>query len=88
MLRCVNDGVKTIKHGHQTTAKALVIWPDVPYIRKDLLLENAQGSLQSGMPCSNSDTRGRFCVGLGSSIAVQYSVDLIITLDEQNTACE
>jgi hypothetical protein len=57
-----------------------VLLHDVPYIRKSLRLENAQGSLQSGMPGSNSETRGRFCHGLGSNIVVQYSVGPIITL--------
>jgi hypothetical protein len=28
MLRCVNDGVTTIKPGHQTTGNAHVIWSD------------------------------------------------------------
>jgi hypothetical protein len=28
MLGCVNDGVTTIKPGHQTTGKARVIWSD------------------------------------------------------------
>jgi hypothetical protein len=32
------------------------------------------------MPCTNSETRGRFCDGLGSNIVVQYSVGPIITL--------
>jgi hypothetical protein len=30
MLRCVNDGVTTIKPGHQTTGNACVIWSDEP----------------------------------------------------------
>jgi hypothetical protein len=29
MLRCINDGVMTIKPGHQTTGKMHVIWSDV-----------------------------------------------------------
>jgi hypothetical protein len=51
-------------------------------------LENTQGSLQSGMPGSNSETRGRFCNGLGSNIVVQYSAGPIITLHGQITARE
>jgi hypothetical protein len=43
----------------------------VPYIGKSLRLENTQGSRQSRMPGSNSETRGKFCDGLGSSIVVQ-----------------
>jgi hypothetical protein len=30
MLRCVNDGVTVIKHGHQTIGNALVVWSDEP----------------------------------------------------------
>jgi hypothetical protein len=87
MLRCVNGGVTTIKPEHQTTGNARVIWPDESSFtlfptsgRLYLRLENTQGSLQSEMPVSNSETRGRFCDGLGSDIVVQYSVGPIITL--------
>jgi hypothetical protein len=55
---------------------------------KSLRLENTQGSLQSGMPGSNSETRGRLCDGLGSNVAVQYSVVSIITLHGRITARE
>jgi hypothetical protein len=44
--------------------------------------------MQSGMPGSNSETRGRFCDGLGSNIVVQYSVGPIITLHGRITARE
>jgi hypothetical protein len=37
---------------------------------------------------SNSETRWRFCDGLGSSIVVQYSVSPIITLHGQLIARE
>jgi hypothetical protein len=62
MLRCVNDGVTTIKPGHQTTGNTRdMIWRVVlnaaPYLRKSLRLENTRGSLQFGMPGSNSGTR-------------------------------
>jgi hypothetical protein len=40
------------------------------------------------MPGSNSETRGRFCDGLGNSIVVQHSVGPIITLDGRITARE
>jgi hypothetical protein len=40
------------------------------------------------MSGSNSETRGRFCDGLGSNIVVQYSVGSIITLHGQITARE
>jgi hypothetical protein len=57
MLRCVNDGVVSIKYEHQTTGNVSVIWSDeflhaVPYIREILHLEKTQGSLQSRMPGS------------------------------------
>jgi hypothetical protein len=51
-------------------------------------LENTQASLQTGVPGSNSETRGRFCDGLGSNIVVEYSVGPIITLHGQNTERE
>jgi hypothetical protein len=51
-------------------------------------LENIQGTLQSGKPYSNSETRGRLCDGLGSNIVVQYSVCPIITLHGRITAME
>jgi hypothetical protein len=53
---------------------------------KGLRLENTQGRLKSGMPGSISETRGRFCDGLGSNIVVQYSVGPIITLRGRVTA--
>jgi hypothetical protein len=40
------------------------------------------------MPGYNSETRGRFCDGLGSNIVVQHSVGPIITLHGQITARE
>jgi hypothetical protein len=51
-----------------------------PYIRKSLRSENTKGSLQSEIPGSNSETRGRFCEGLGGNIVVQYPVGPIISL--------
>jgi hypothetical protein len=60
----------------------------VPYIMKRLSLKNTLGSVQSGMPGSNIETRGRFCEGLGSKIVVQYSVGPNITLHGRITARE
>jgi hypothetical protein len=51
-------------------------------------LENTEGRLQSGMPGSNSETRGRFHDDLGNNIVVHYSVGAIITLHGRNTARE
>jgi hypothetical protein len=63
MLRCINDVVTPIKPGHQTTGNVhnmvrWVILHAAPYIRKrsHLRYENTQGSLQSRMPGSNSET--------------------------------
>jgi hypothetical protein len=95
MLRCVNDGVTTIKPGHETTGNAGVPWPVESAFtvfptsgRKSLRLENAQGSLQYGMPGSSNETRHRFCDGLGSNIVVQYSVSSIINFHGRITARE
>jgi hypothetical protein len=52
-------------------ARRVIIYA-VPYIRKSLHLEITQGSLQSGMPGSNSEAQERFCDGLNSNIVVQY----------------
>jgi hypothetical protein len=62
MLRNINDGVTTIKPGHQKTENVCdivrwVILHAIPYIRKCLHFENTHGSLQSGIPCYNSETR-------------------------------
>jgi hypothetical protein len=67
-------------HDHKTwtsddwnSTRGMVRWVvlhAILYIRKNLYLENIQGSLQSGMPASNSETQGRSCDGLGSSIMV------------------
>jgi hypothetical protein len=58
----------------------------VPYIRKSLRSDNTEGSQQSGMPGSNSETRRRFCDGLGNSIVSQYSVGRIIIFHGRITA--
>jgi hypothetical protein len=76
----------TIKPRHQATRNAHVISDKSSFTL--LRLENTQGSLQSGMPGSNSETRGKFCGGLGSSIMVQNSVGPIITLHGRITARE
>jgi hypothetical protein len=59
-----------------------------PYLRKSLRLGNTQGSLQSGMAGSESETRGRFCDGLSSSVVALYSVGPILTLHGRITARE
>jgi hypothetical protein len=82
MLRYVNDH-KTWTSDKWECARNMVTWvvlQAVPHIRKSLLLENTQGSLQSGKPGSNSETQGRLCDRLHSNIVVWYSVGPIITL--------
>jgi hypothetical protein len=82
---------RTWTSDNRKRARDIVRWVvlhAVPYIRKSLRLENTQGSLQSGMPCSNSETWGRFYDGFDSNIVVQYSVSLINTLDGRITARE
>jgi hypothetical protein len=67
MLRCVNNGVTSIKPGHQTNGNANVISSDESSFTL-LYLENSQGNLQFRMPGSNREIWGRFCDGLGSNI--------------------
>jgi hypothetical protein len=64
ILRCVNDGVTTIKPGHKTTGNTR--WSEESSFtlfhisgRVYVHLENIKGNLQSGMPVSNSETGGR-----------------------------
>jgi hypothetical protein len=93
MLRCVNDCVnhKTWTADNWKRVQDMVRWVILhadPYIRKSLCLENTHGSQQSGMPSSNSETRGRLYHDLGSSIVVQYSVGPIITFHGRISARE
>jgi hypothetical protein len=56
ILRCVKDGVMTIKPGHQTTGNARVIWADessltlFPTSGRVYVWDNSQGSMHSRMP--------------------------------------
>jgi hypothetical protein len=92
MLRCVNDGVTTIKPGHQTTGNAGVIWSGespftlFPTSGRVYVCRIPKKEHISGMPASNHETRGRFCDGLCSNIVVQYSVGPIITFHGRITA--
>jgi hypothetical protein len=73
MLRCVNDGVTTIKPGYQATVHASygqMSHPSHCSLLQEVYLENTHGSLQSGMPRSNNKIRVRFCDGLGRNIMV------------------
>jgi hypothetical protein len=78
MLRCINNGVVTIKPGHQTTGNAHVIWSDELSPYSSLLQEQFTLGEHPMKPTiwyarfgSNSETRGRFFGGLGSNILVQ-----------------
>jgi hypothetical protein len=90
MLRCIKDGVTTIKLGHQTTGYASygqmrrVILHAVLYIGRSLRLEIIQGTLQSWMPSSNNETRERFCDGWAA--ISWYFVGPITTLYGRITA--
>jgi transposase len=62
---------KTWTLDNRKRARDMVRWAvlhAVPCIRKRVRLENTQGSLQFAMLGSNSETWGRFCHGLGSSM--------------------
>jgi hypothetical protein len=70
MLRCCHDHKLDIRQMETRDMVRWVVLHALPYVRKSLHLENTQGNLQSGMPGSNSETHGRFCVGLGSNTVV------------------
>jgi hypothetical protein len=53
-----------------------------------LCLKNIHESLHYGLPGSNSETRGRFCDGLGRIVMVQYSFRSIITVYDRTNARE
>jgi hypothetical protein len=86
-LRCVNDGVTTIKtwtSDKWKRARDMVRWVvlhAVPYIRKTLL---TFGEHQRKYTIRNAWFQqwnmGRFCDGLGTYIIAHYSVGPIITL--------
>jgi hypothetical protein len=59
-----------------------------PLYQKSLYWENSHGSLKFGTPGFNTETRRRFCDGLGSNNVVQYSFGPIITLHCQIAARE
>jgi hypothetical protein len=72
MLRLCHDR-KILTSGNWKRARDMVRWVvlhAVPYIRKSIHLENTQRSLQSGMPGSNSETRGKFYDDLDSNIVI------------------
>jgi hypothetical protein len=88
MIRCINDGVTTIKTGLQdnlwSDESSLTLFPN----QEECAFEEHQGNLQSGMHGSNSETQGRFCDDFGSNIVVQYSLGSIIILHGHITARE
>jgi hypothetical protein len=94
MLRCVNDGVTTIKPGHQTSGNARTIWSHEP----SFTLLPASGRVyvwRTHKKAYNSEflvptmkQGGRFCDSLGSNIVVQYSVGPIITRQGRTTVTE
>jgi hypothetical protein len=89
--RCINDGVMTIKPGHQITGNVCMIWSD----ESSFTVFPTSGTVyiwrtpkEAYTQESNSETRGMFCDDLGSNIMVQYSVGPVITLHGQITARE
>jgi hypothetical protein len=56
--------------------------------QEEFTLRNTQGSLQSRMPGSNSETWGRVCDSFGSNTVLQYPVCPILTLHSRITARE
>jgi hypothetical protein len=85
MPRCLNDGVTTIKPGYQATGNARVI-SDV-FLRSVTFGEHPQKPTIRNTWFQQWNT-GRLCDGLGSSIVVQNSVGLIITIYGRITARE
>jgi hypothetical protein len=95
MLRCVNDGVTTIKPGHQMTRNAYVIWQISRPSRcslhqKEFTFEEhpRKPTIRNAWFGSISERWGRFYDGLGSNIVVQNIVGTVITLHGQITVRE
>jgi hypothetical protein len=100
MLRCVNNGVMTIKPGHQTNGNKHVMWLNkssfMPFPtsgsvyvwRTPKEAYNLECLVPTVKHCVCVGEGGRFCDGLGSSVVVQYSVGPIITLHGRITARE
>jgi hypothetical protein len=82
MLRCINDGVMTIKSGHQTTGNVCVIWSFALFLTSGRIYiwrtPKEAYNLEYLAPTAKHE--GRFCDDLGSTIMVQSSVGPIITL--------
>jgi hypothetical protein len=73
MLRCVNEGIMTIKPGHQATGNMHVIWPD----ESSFMLFPTSGRVY--MWRTPTEAYNPEC---------QYSVGPIITLHGRNTVME
>jgi hypothetical protein len=92
MLRCVNNGVMTIKPGYQTTGNASMIWSDessftlFPTSARVYVWRTPKQTYKQECLVPTVKHLGRICEGLGSNIVVQYSVGPIITLHSQITA--
>jgi hypothetical protein len=93
MLSCINDGVTTIKPGHQTTGNMCLIWSDelsftlFPTSGRVYVWRTPKDAYNLECPIPTVKHWGRFFDGLSSNIMVQYSVSLlIILLDDQITS--
>jgi hypothetical protein len=86
-----NDGVTTIKPGHQTTGNVRMIWSDewsFTLHQEEFTFGEHPRKPTVPMTGFNSEAWGRFCDGFGSSIMVQHFVGPIITFHGQITAKE
>jgi hypothetical protein len=76
MLRCVEDGVTTMKPGHQTTGNARVVWPDessftlFPTSGRVCVWRTPKETYNPECLAPTVKHGGRFSEGLGSNIVV------------------
>jgi hypothetical protein len=92
LLKVMPRWCHDIKPGHQTTGNAWYGQMSRPSRcsphQEEFTFGEQPRSLQSGMPSSNNETRGKFRDCLGSNIVVEYSIIPIITIRGQITARE
>jgi hypothetical protein len=73
MLRCVNDGVMTVKPGHQTTGNIRVIWSYelsftlFPTSGRGYVLRTPKEAYNLGCMVPTVKHRGRYCDGFSSN---------------------
>jgi hypothetical protein len=92
MLRCVNDGVKTMKHGDQTTGNVYVVWSD----ESTFTLFSKSGGVYVwrtpekayNLECLVPTAKHREGSAIVWAAILWYSVGPIITLHGRTTARE